>query len=1372
LGDEIQIICKKLPFLLICMLLPFNFFPLGAQETDLSSQLKFSPLASLSIQGEKTFEFIGGETDEEGNLLYPYGQLNQTFWIRVNGKIGKNIDLDIDYDDRPGPEGFPPDPIISLDYRQERVATPWGPVQTEAALSNQLEAALEESDLILAHPGTRFEGLRAGIQGDRWEIKGVFSRPRGISERKEFRGQETTNSISLMEEDYLTDIYYFVSSSRTLSKVLVDDNDPDNNYGLTRDPVTGTFDEVLNLYLDYVVTAPGEEFLNNSFRIMTFSFPRGSNEVVRVIYSDGNFEFLRGAYRLLGGTIGEVESVWLNDYRLIPEEDFHLLNSFSGCLDDDVIVLHRRLEDSDIIEVYYTTSSSETIRDLDSGVNQEISKYESLVPLIQSKEIKGKYFYLGQEDIKSNSETIESYGRTWVRLHKNSAGQYVDSSGRLYTDYEVRSGNPGYYWLNGVAYGGFYLLDYQKGIITIFRTFEGNEEVDRFRLTNNRQPSTPSTVLSVEYEHGITSYQLGIRVIPGSEVVRIKRPTEFDYIRLTRDRDYTIDYNNGVVSIHSDLIAPDTLIIIDYQRSPFGAPLDNYWGAKAQIQLTDQLSLGGTIIYAGANIPSLVPSLLEIPESKLFWDVETELQLGKSLTLKGEAVQSHHCPNLYQQVLLDGMAGEDLVGFEGRWKPDQEDNFLEIYPINNDAGGDGRSPSPYYQPYYTPPPVTDTEEKTIQQSLVMKVTLEVGKERYIFQNLSSTGVDISFYQRLQYWVYFPENTWEGLDIYCELWADDENYFRFIKRIDSYVPEDWQQFSFPLGSPQESLGSPLSGIRQVRFGLRNSGTGSKSVTLWLDDLRLKGVEEEISHAYQLRLQGDYSRLQLDLSYRWIEKGFSPLGVAEEVDDSERWEASITCRPRDFLETTTTYYHGLSDLSSESQRRTSEGYGEKFILTLSPYSRLTTSWGYEKTFDQAGLASWKTASPVGFYCDKLMQSYEFSQRGFNFIFPSGEEGELTLRYTRTDQWDYIANSTSRTDIQYYRWRLFPRPGWIFIPSYYQEIGQTQEEITSRTYRVSGDNVITAFPGLVLNLKGDSSHQENIIAGSDRLTSQIETSAVIGPNFIFNPFPTLTLDLNYRYKDSLDLLNPVRDKEEKIGFVLHHQTGDFLTSSESYTFITRETQSPDQPQPLKEQIQEYSTKQEIAWLSIFPAWRGRLKEASLKGIFSLIRTFNFTIAEETTSTTFSLTWEAFYLSDLFLSLQYQQKMETKKPTTWLPSIVVKTPLGKNLNLDGDLNYEIVEETSRTIFGSAHLTWRLHPRWELIPGVEGKFLDEEPATGHETDSLKIDFSLQTTYFWTENIDFQLGYKFTSFTLYQGTYDDPSDFTAHEGRVKLIARF
>lgn len=157
---------------------------------------------------------------------------------------------------------------------------------------------------------------------------------------------------------------------------------------------------------------------------------------------------------------------------------------------------------------------------------------------------------------------------------------------------------------------------------------------------------------------------------------------------------------------------------------------------------------------------------------------------------------------------------------------------------------------------------------------------------------------------------------------------------------------------------------------------------------------------------------------------------------------------------------------------------------------------------------------------------------------------------------------------------------------------------------------------------------------------------------------------------------MFNALPNKEEKAVFVIRHKGGNFINRSESYTLTFRLYQPSLQSQPLTQQTQEYTLKPEVALLTIFPIWKEKMRTSHLREDFSLIQTSNFTTGEETYRTVFSLAWEILSLSDFLVSLQYQEKEETYKPTSLSPSISIKFPRQKNLNFAGTVKHEVVEK------------------------------------------------------------------------------------------------
>lgn len=185
-----------------------------AKEVELPEQnlikLKLPADSQLSIQGYKKIETQFTSTryfrPSIGNQLSTVStnNVNQELVVNVNGKIGENVDVHVDYSDVNRTGGL-------TDNKQE----------ISIVYHGDPDSAIQEvsfGDLLLAIPNTEFAGFSKqlfGIQAkakvDRLKVTGLFAQTKGITETKTFRGSYVQNDRVIQDTEFIHNKYFRIT---------------------------------------------------------------------------------------------------------------------------------------------------------------------------------------------------------------------------------------------------------------------------------------------------------------------------------------------------------------------------------------------------------------------------------------------------------------------------------------------------------------------------------------------------------------------------------------------------------------------------------------------------------------------------------------------------------------------------------------------------------------------------------------------------------------------------------------------------------------------------------------------------------------------------------------------------------------------------------------------------------------------------------------------------------------------------------------------------------------------------------------------------------------------------------------------------------
>jgi len=176
-------------------------------------------------------------------------------------------------------------------------------------------------------------------------------------------------------------------------------------------------------------------------------------------------------------------------------------------------------------------------------------------------------------------------------------------------------------------------------------------------------------VFSVEYQSIVRTFTLRPNIVIQSETVEVNGR------KVTRDLDYFIDYDIGIITFfNEDLIRESTVIDITYEFAPFGGILgETLVGARGTYDIAqnvksnygslDNWSAGSTVLYDFAAKPTGPPDVRSTPESLLVTEGDTQLkglrlgQLPFKTNMSLEAARSEENPDLYGKAIIDSMEG-------------------------------------------------------------------------------------------------------------------------------------------------------------------------------------------------------------------------------------------------------------------------------------------------------------------------------------------------------------------------------------------------------------------------------------------------------------------------------------------------------------------------------------------------------------------------------------------------------------------------------------------------------------------------------------------------------------------------------------------
>lgn len=334
---------------------------------------------------------------------------------------------------------------------------------------------------------------------------------------------------------------------------------------------------------------------------------------------------------------------------------------------DDIIITYKQVDGSSTmyIDPLVSTNSDYAIVMTNAKDNKPYTflyRKNTITPY----EYKGVY-YLGNQNIQKSGKDFRFFilDRDFHKLDKQP-----------FSELNVESYNAG---------GYAYYLDEQKGYV-IFNNSKPFEFTGSYYLSYpeksiyglNPNYSDSYYYLHLEYRYESRSFSLHWDIIPESEMVFLNGR------KLTRNKDYTIDYKTGQLEFSSSVnINPDSEIDVVYEYLPFGGGLQEILaGARIDWDAADWLSLGTVGFYNGKQAPSRIPSPNNVSDSRWVGSVFGKATFDQKKTaygmdailpgrnrkffrdkmpftvsVGGEYAGSYHNINTFGQTMLDDFEG-------------------------------------------------------------------------------------------------------------------------------------------------------------------------------------------------------------------------------------------------------------------------------------------------------------------------------------------------------------------------------------------------------------------------------------------------------------------------------------------------------------------------------------------------------------------------------------------------------------------------------------------------------------------------------------------------------------------------------------------
>ncbi len=533
---------------------------------------------SLQIQGRKTINLSNTwVTTKSGQQVPTFGagvvqgfQLDQQLQVRLTGKVGRKIKVDVDFDDKAPPT------------EQQKISVVYTGDQSETFK----EFAFGDITMDLNSARTEFTGYNKNLFGakvklespdSRLRLTAIAAQTKGYTETKRivggFEQAKTNNNLgrNIPDSAFRPRRHYYLSRDKDIIEgidyiepgsvqIYIDQPGITNQSGLNTVSVpdsTGTdrFNFVpLNAGSDFTIdTASGLVTFNVSIRpsdsiVVAYRRRRGDGSLETVGYDGGGgFDF--GSTGLDSDVIGGKTSAsrhMIQYGRRYPSEyDSHMSFQFYDMGNRDI--LNPQLDPDFKLVVY--GSNNTPIYELDPRSNF--------------------------------SDVVEFDTRLGVM--------------RFRTPFPFKKG---------------LAIPQQLKMDSAFLGVEANFVPDQDDVYNFVR-TQGNYQIHLEYKYKVSSFSLRFNIIRGSEVITL------DGKRLRRDSDYFLDYETGIlVFTNPDLLRENSVVEATYEYLPFGGQITStMFGGRGEYDLSKSLSVGSTYIQNSSDSPIETPDIRSAPYS-------------------------------------------------------------------------------------------------------------------------------------------------------------------------------------------------------------------------------------------------------------------------------------------------------------------------------------------------------------------------------------------------------------------------------------------------------------------------------------------------------------------------------------------------------------------------------------------------------------------------------------------------------------------------------------------------------------------------------------------------------------------------------------
>lgn len=692
----------------------------------------------LSISGLKTVKITGTFKKYRNMKANDYRtnendiKIEQTLKVRVEGKIGESVDVNIDYDDAQEEKDKQKLSIVYDGKEKALSKNEYGEDE------NIIKFDAGFGDIQLSLPGTEFLsynkqlfGIRGGMQIRKVNLGGIklndfklnfiASRTKGEPGHMQFNGQNLNHVTNISDINYIKKTYYQITELNGFDtptikpyseKIYVDKLTPYDTYNTIIETCTNvvngeTYQGNFTLFL------PGDNYtIDYQKGIVKFKTSINDNYVIMVCYETENGAVIKNKMIRRNS-----EKDFIYAYSKYELKNRYSIGSTKIISDDKNFIVE--------------------IQDNDNNRRTEVQRAPDKFTLL-------RIFGLDQKGAGVDGVLGTSDDGPDGRVDP----EYIDND-----------------------FGILIFPDTQPFITPYIAIDDEGKQLANPTVYQPNQ--TARYNIYIQYQSEVQQFSLNaFNIVRNSETVKV------DGRVMTRNVDYYLDYQTGfLVFLNSGIISQNSVIVIDYEKIPFGVSAEKTLiGTRIESDINDNFMIGTSYIMNKNDKAQEIPTLGNEPVSLTINDVNTKVnvlpflsdavnffsfkkfkpELSKNyfdLNISAEVGKSIFDPNTYGKALIDNMESiKDALtlpiskySYLPSFIPEQSNDSRGILTFDekDDLGHD-------------PDPASDETQK----SLAIIYKFDEGDSWAAFRYpLAKSGVNLSKKSRLELWLqnYSPDS---------------------------------------------------------------------------------------------------------------------------------------------------------------------------------------------------------------------------------------------------------------------------------------------------------------------------------------------------------------------------------------------------------------------------------------------------------------------------------------------------------------------------------------------------------------------------------------------------------------------------------------